>query len=243
MDVVLYVVVAAAIAIALLVNSYRCVRRRADLPTAIERTGMAVTALFAGCIPIANSITPLWLVLLGAALALLAGAGLARRREETRQLQVIAVAGGPVRRPRLPSWLVATAAALATAIPGGTAVLIVAQWNDSLVRVARSATGPDPALVDGLRGEMEQVAMWALGTVWALVFVPLTAAAVAGYLQHRRRRVAAAVYEHELVTWTESCDQLERERLAVNLENARLARVLGLVPRAATMVDLEETLL
>ncbi len=60
--------------------------------------------------------------------------------------------------------------------------------------------------------------------------VPFVAARVCRWWSDRRQRSATAGYEHELAFWAWELGEDELAALEVVLENARLARVLGLAP-------------
>lgn len=237
MDVLAFVVVCGAIAAALLVNAYRC-GRRGDVPLLLERAAMAVVAVFVGCLLFADQVFALWVALLGLSLVLLASSGIARRVEETAQEKLIAGAGGPTRARRLPAGIVACGAGVAAAVPGAVAMVLLAQWADSLSRVGQ-AVGPvpDAALTAAYAWEMQHILTWTMVTTMAVSFLPLVAAAVGGWIQHRRRRAATDAFERAVITWAErravertpeECDDFVRD-----LENARLAHRLGLVERSS----------
>lgn len=63
--------------------------------------------------------------------------------------------------------------------------------------------------------------------------VPFIVALVARWRSDRRQRSATAGYEHELAFWAWELGEDELVALEVRLENARLARIIGLAPLLA----------
>lgn len=235
MDVLAFVVVCGAIAAALLINGYRC-GRRGDAPLMLERAALAVAAIFVGCMLFADRIFFFWVGLLGLTLALLTASGVARRLDEAAQERLIAGAGGPSRVRRVPAWLVALAAGILPAIPGAAALAVLTQWSDSLSRVGQAAEPvADYQLTAAFAQEMQHIVSWTVAVTAAVAFLPLIAAATAGWVQHRRRRTSTAAFERAVTTWAEdraiAGTPDEYEAFLLELENVRLAYRLGVAER------------
>lgn len=236
MDVVMFVIVSIAIAVAVFVNAYRC-GRRGSVPLMMERAGIAVMALFVGCMVFVDSVFYVWLGALGLALLLLAGSTAARKIDAAAQEQLVARAGGPQRVRRLSAWLVAGGAGIVLAIPIAAAIVLVGQWADSISRVAKTVTAtPDPEIVAALRQEGEQLVMWAIAVMFASL-IPLAAAAVAGWIQYRRRRTAARDFEAAVLSWGASHTDEDWRLFLVDMQHVRLAYRLGLAKPGSTDRD------
>lgn len=138
--------------------------------------------------------------LLGAAAVLLAAAGVARGLEDGAHRLIVEDEGGPTASTS--GWV---------GLPEVmTALLLLAAGV--VVLLARSGA-----------------TAWAVTSVTAAV-LPLVVAPVVRLSRERQQRDATTGYEHELTFWAWELTEDQLLALEVRLENARLARVLGLAP-------------
>jgi hypothetical protein len=145
---------------------------------------------------------PTWLsvILLGPAAAGMLAAGVARGIEDATHRRVIEHEGGPASTSRW-AGLPQTLTAICLLVSGG---VVLVGWSD----------GPG---------------WWAVAMV-AAALLPLVGAAVVRVCRDLQQRAATSGYEHELTFWAWELTEDRLLALEVRLENARLARVLGLAP-------------
>ncbi|MET1006962.1 MAG: hypothetical protein ABWX96_15550 [Propionibacteriaceae bacterium] len=149
---------------------------------------------------VADAPSPLPAGLLGAAALVLAAAGVARRLEDATHCLIVEDEGGPAASTSGSVGLPQVLTAFLLLVAGG------------VVLIARSGA-----------------TAWAVASVTAAM-LPLVVAHVVRLIHDRQQRDATTGYEHELAFWAWELTEDQLLALEVRLENARLARVLGLAP-------------
>jgi hypothetical protein len=149
---------------------------------------------------VADAPSPLPAGLLGAAALVLAAAGVARGIEDATHRLIVEDEGGP-----------AASSSGSVGLPQVLAALFLLAAA-VVVLIARSGA-----------------TAWSVASMTAAV-LPLVVAHVVRLIRERRQRDATTGYEHELAFWAWELTEHQLLALEVRLENARLARILGLAP-------------